>query len=70
MSIKYLSIKFFLLFSVLISTAYSDGILTSNNNVFLKVDEAFKISLDKKSNKSITVNFNICLLYTSPSPRD
>ena len=63
MSIKYLSIKFFLLFSVLISTAYSDGILTSNNNVFLKVDEAFKISLDKKLNKSITVNFNIAKGY-------
>ena len=63
MSIKYLFIKFFLLFSLLISNAYSDGIFTSNNKTFLKVGEAFKISLDKKSNQFLTVNFKVAKGY-------
>tara|TARA_B100000767_G_scaffold99651_1_gene95592 strand:- start:8765 stop:10330 length:1566 start_codon:yes stop_codon:yes gene_type:complete len=60
MKVKYLFIQSLLFFLILVSNSYSDSIFSSKDNkIFLKAEEAFKVSLDKNSDELIVVNFNI-----------
>ena len=63
MIIKNLFIQLFLLFFFLTSNVYSNNIFSSSNNIFLKVDEAFEVSLTKEENKFLIVNFDIAKGY-------
>ena len=53
-------LKSVFLFFLSLSNSYSDGLFSSEKNSFLKVDDAFKISVEEKKEKnSFLINFNI-----------
>ena len=52
----------FIFFNIL-NNVYADDILKNKNESFLKVDEAFQISLKKKSDNLFIVNFDIAKGY-------
>ncbi len=52
-------LKSILLFFFLLSNSYSDSLFSSEKNSFLKVDEAFKISIEEKKENFFLINFNI-----------
>ena len=52
-------LKSIFLFFLSLSNSYSDGLFSPEKNSFLKVDEAFKISVEEKKENSFLINFNI-----------
>ncbi len=56
---RSLFLKSIFLFFLLLSNSYSDGLFFSEKNSFLKVDEAFTISVEEKKEKNFLINFNI-----------
>ena len=52
-------LKSIFLFFISLSNSYSDGLFSPEKNSFLKVDDAFKISVEEKKENSFLINFNI-----------
>ena len=57
------------LFIVSFFSLFSHTQVFDSNNYIPAVDDAFIITAELE-NQNILVNFKLCLLYTSPSPRD
>ena len=58
MILKSLFPKSIFIFFLLVSNSYSDGLFSSKESSFLKVDEAFQISIEE-SESNFLVNFEI-----------
>ncbi len=52
-------LKSIFLFFLSLSNSYSDGLFSSEEISFLKVDDAFKVSAEEKKENSFLINFNI-----------
>ena len=52
-------LKSIFLFFLSLSNSYSDGLFSSEEISFLKVDDAFKVSVEEKKENSFLINFNI-----------
>ena len=64
MKLNCLILKYLLLFFLVFNNAIADGLFSSSkNNIFLKAEEAFKVSIQKQSQNSLTINFNIAIGY-------
>ena len=60
MKLNYLILKYLLLFFLVFNNAMADGLFSSNNNsIFLKAEEAFKVSVENQSKNLLEVNFSI-----------
>ena len=64
MKLNCLILKYLLLFFLVFNNAIADGLFSSSkNSIFLKGEEAFKVSIQKQSQNSLTINFNIAIGY-------
>ena len=60
MKLNYLILKYLLLFFLVFNNAMASGLFSSNNkSIFLKAEEAFKVSLENQSKNILKINFNI-----------
>ena len=60
MKLNYLILKYLLLFFLVFNNAMADSLFSSSNNsIFLKAEEAFKVSVENQSKNLLKINFNI-----------